>query len=248
MTAIVHVDRVVKTFGGFRAVDEASLMVEEGSIHALIGPNGAGKTTLFHLLTGFLRLTSGSIRFAGRDVAGLPPHRLSRLGIVCTFQITNLFPQLTVRESVECAVLTRLRRQNCFWRSPSRQARDEAEQVLAEVGLADVAEQRSGTLSHGDQRVLEVALAVATRPRVLLLDEPTAGMSPVETERTVTLIRRLARENALTVLLVEHDVKVVFSVSDRITVMHQGRIVKEGAPADIRKDPEVIEIYLGEPA
>jgi len=145
-------------------------------------------------------------------------------------------------------VLTRLKRQNCFWRSSSRQTRDEAAQVLAEVGLADVADQRSGTLSHGDQRVLEVALAVATRPRVLLLDEPTAGMSPLETERTVTLIRRLARENALTVLLVEHDVKVVFSVSDRITVMHQGRIVKEGAPADIRKDPEVVEIYLGEPA
>ena len=247
MTAILQASGLVKNFGGFHAVDGVDLSVEDGAIHALIGPNGAGKTTLFYLLAGFIRPSAGRIAFAGRDITGQPPNRIARAGIVCAFQITHVFPRMSVLDCVTCAVIARTRSAGRFWSGVGRAPRDEAMALLDTVGLADIAEQRAGTLSHGDQRVLEVALALATAPRVLLLDEPTAGMSPLETERTVALVRRLARERSLTVLLVEHDVNVVFSVSDTVTVLHQGRVLTEGPPATVRADPEVISVYLGEP-
>jgi branched-chain amino acid transport system ATP-binding protein len=244
---LLRAEGLMKSFGGFRAVDGVELQVAAGTVHAVIGPNGAGKTTLFNLLAGYTRPTAGHVRFESRDITGLAPDAICRRGIVCTFQITEIFPRLTVTESVECAVLARLRQQWRLWAGLGGRARDEAWELLEVVGLAGVADQRSGALSHGDKRVLEVALALATQPRLLLLDEPTAGMSPVETERTVGLVRRLARERNLTVLLVEHDVKVVFSVSDRITVMHQGRVLKEGEPDEVRRSAEVIDVYLGAP-
>ena len=245
MTAILQADELVKSFGPFNAVDGANLQIEERSIHALIGPNGAGKTTLFYLLAGYIKPTAGRVRFRGADITGLSPNAVARRGMVCAFQITHVFPRMTVAENVTCAVLARHRGQYRFWAPISAAIRREADELLHSIGLAAVAYQRAGTLSHGDQRVLEVALALATSPSMLLLDEPTAGMSPVETERTVALLRRLAQERALTVLLVEHDVNVVFTISDRVTVLHQGRVLCEGPPAEIRKDPAVIEVYLG---
>ena len=247
MPPLLHAVNLVKSFGGFRAVDGVELRVTAGTVHAVIGPNGAGKTTLFNLLAGYTKPTAGHVHFESYDITGLPPDTICRHGIVCAFQITQIFPRLTVTESVECAVLARQRQEWRWWSGLGGHARDEARELLEIVGLTSVADQRSGALSHGDKRVLEVALALATGPRLLLLDEPTAGMSPVETERTVALIRRLARERNLTVLLVEHDVRVVFSVSDRITVMHQGRILKEGPPDEVRESPEVIDVYLGAP-
>jgi branched-chain amino acid transport system ATP-binding protein len=247
MTAILQAEGLVKSFGGFNAVDGADLSVEAGAIHALIGPNGAGKTTLFYLLAGFVRPTAGRIRFSGADITGLPPHRIARAGIVCAFQITHVFPRLSVLDCVICAGIARARRAGRFWSGIGRAARQEAMTLLESVGLAELAGQRAGTLSHGDQRVLEVALALATAPRLLLLDEPTAGMSPLETERTVALVRRLARERALTVLLVEHDMNVVFAISDTVTVLHQGRVLTEGPPERVRADAEVVAVYLGAP-
>lgn len=247
MSTILQAEGLVKSFGGFRAVDGADLSIERGSIHALIGPNGAGKTTLFYLLAGYVRPTAGSIRFADKPIAGLPPHRIARRGLVCAFQITHVFPRLSVLACVECAVLARQHRERDFWGWRGPGVERAALELLEDVGMRALADQRAGTLSHGDQRVLEVALALATQPTLLLLDEPTAGMSPVETERTVALVRKLARERDLTVLLVEHDMKVVFSISDRVTVLHQGRVLREGSPEAIRSDPVVIEVYLGEP-
>jgi branched-chain amino acid transport system ATP-binding protein len=244
---ILEARSLVKSFDGFRAVDGVNLRVERGSVHALIGPNGAGKTTLFYLLSGFVHPTSGQILLGGCDIAGFPPQTIARHGLVCAFQISHLFPRLSAVANVECAVLARRGQATAFWRRIDADTRREALETLEAVGLADLAGQPAGTLSHGDQRVLEIAVTLATRPSVLLLDEPTAGMSPVETLQTVALIRRLARDRGLTVLLVEHDMSVVFSISDRVTVLHQGAVLREGRPEEIRADAAVVEVYLGEP-
>ena len=247
MTPILQTAGLSRSFGGFRAVADVDLSIAAGSIHALIGPNGAGKTTLFSLLAGFIKPTAGRIRFAGEDVAGLSPDALARRGVVCGFQITHVFKRLSVLDNLRCAVLARRRGHAAFWRIPGAAVRQEAVALAEELGLAPLLGQPAGTLSHGDQRVLEVGLALATRPRLLLLDEPTAGMSPMETTQTVDLVRRLAASRGLTVLLVEHDMKVVFAVSDRVTVLHEGRVLREGTPAEIRTDPAVVDVYLGSP-
>jgi branched-chain amino acid transport system ATP-binding protein len=234
-----------KRFDAFVAVDDVDLTVAPGTIHSVIGPNGAGKTTFFRLLTGALRPTSGTIAFGGTDITGLRPHTVARRGLSQSFQITTVFPRLTVLESVQVALLARRRRCSDFVSLQHRRVAAEARQLLGEVGLGEVADVESERLSHGDQRILEVTLALATQPRLLLLDEPTAGMSPFETERMVALVTGLARERALTVLLSEHDMDVVFGISDEVTVLHQGRVIAHGSPAEVQADERVVEVYLG---
>lgn len=244
---ILSVSHVTRLFGGFRAVDDVSFTVRTGSIHAVIGPNGAGKTTLFRLLTGVLPPSSGEVRFKGAPIGGRKPHTIARRGLAQAFQITNIFPRLTVLESIQTAIVVRRGRSLDFatFFHSSAPVRREAMELLDSVGLADSAGVEGRTLSHGDQRALEVALALATGPELLLLDEPTAGMSPYETERTVAMVQQLARDQSLTVLFSEHDTDVVFGISERITVMHRGQVIAEGPPAAIRDDPEVIAVYLG---
>jgi len=242
---LLDVRGLTKVFGGFAAVSEVDLAVRPGTIHSVIGPNGAGKTTLFRLLTGVHRPTRGSVRFDGRDIAGAAPHLVSRRGLAQSFQITNVFPRMTVFESVQVAILARHRRSWNFVSARQDKVAGEARELLGEVGLAGLGDAEAQTLSHGDQRVLEVTLALATQPRLLLLDEPTAGMSPAETGRMVSLVTGLAEARGLTVVLSEHDMDIVFGISDEVTVLHRGTVISHGPPGKVREDPQVAEVYLG---
>jgi branched-chain amino acid transport system ATP-binding protein len=242
---LLETDGLVRRFGPFTAVDGVSLRVRQGSIHAIIGPNGAGKTTLFRLLTGIVRPSSGRLVLDGEDVTGKRPHALARRGLAQSFQQTTIFPRLTALESVQAAIVARSRRDLDLITWFHRSVVSEAWEILDRVGLAEHAGTRADTLSHGDQRALDVALALATKPRLLLLDEPTAGMSATETDKTIELIAGLVETSELTVLFSEHDMDVVFGISQHITVLHQGRVVTEGTPEQIRAHDEVHAIYLG---
>jgi branched-chain amino acid transport system ATP-binding protein len=243
---MLQVDGVRKAFDGFKAVDGASLRVETGSVVAVIGPNGAGKTTLFNLITGLLRPDGGSIRFEDQEIGRLAPHEVCRRGIGRTFQIANIFPRLTVFANVQVSVLAYHRKSlNLFSPAPAL-AVDETNAILRGTGLLDKARRLAGTLSHGDQRILEIAIALGSRPKLLVLDEPTAGMSPEETAATMALIGRLGRERGLTILFCEHDMDIVFSVAQSIMVMRQGRTIVQGSPGAVRQNREVQEAYLGE--
>ena len=242
---LLDIRRLGKRFDGFAAVEDLDLTVAPGTIHSVIGPNGAGKTTLFRLLTGILRPTHGSVIFGGRDITGLRPHAVTRRGLTQSFQITNVFPRMSVTESVQIAILARQRRSWDFATAYHRRVEREALGLLDQVGLRELAGAQAQTLSHGDQRILEVTLALATQPRLLLLDEPTAGMSPFETDRMVGLVTGLARQRGLTVPLSEHDMDVVFGISDEVTVLHQGHVISHGPPAQVQGDQQVIEVYLG---
>ena len=237
-----------KHFGGVRAVDGVDLHVEEGELQAIIGPNGAGKTTLFNLLTGMLRPDSGRILFAGDELTGLPPSEIVRRGIGRSFQIINFFPNLTVYENVLVAVLSHMD----FTSKPlaslrkEKEAHEKTTMLLERVGLTASADLWGGSLSRGDQKRLEIAIALAVEPRLLLLDEPTTGMSPVETQEITGLLQRVAQEAGITIVFTEHDMEVVFSVASRITVMHQGKIIAEGRPEEVSTNPTVREAYLGE--
>ena len=246
MASILTTRGLVKAFGGFRAVDGVDLDVTEGSVHALVGPNGAGKTTLFHLLTGFHRPSAGAIDVGGRDITGLPPDKVARLGLARSFQITNLFAKLTAREHVELALAAKTPIGWRFWRSDKtlRRFSPRALELLDEVGLADLAETTSDALAYGRRRALELALALALEPRILLLDEPTAGMGAEDVDRTVELIGRV-REGR-TVVLVEHNMNVVGSLADTVTVLKHGQVLAEGPYAEIRRDPRVVAAYLGD--
>ncbi len=244
-TPVLAVRGLVKRFGGVVAIDGVDFAVAAGAFHALIGSNGAGKTTVFNLLTGALRPTAGSIRLRGRDVVGIPPHRLARRGVGRTFQINNLFPQATVRENIRVPTIARHGQQ---WRlfGRVRGLHDDAIAALAEtVGLAAQLETPAQHLAYGDQRRLELAVALAGEPTLLLLDEPTCGMAAADRLPLVRFIRDLVRARGMTAVIIEHDMDVVFSLADRITVMHRGRVLAEGAPADIRADPAVRAAYLG---
>jgi branched-chain amino acid transport system ATP-binding protein len=234
-----------KDFRGFRAVDSVDLEVAEGAVHALVGPNGAGKTTLFNLLTGFLRPTEGRIEVAGRDVTGNPPDRVARAGVARSFQITSLFDQLSLREHVELALASGGGLGWRFWRSDRLLGRHRADalELLDRVRLADAADEPAGTLPYGRKRALELALALALDPKVLLLDEPTAGMGAEDVARTVELVRQVRADR--TVVLVEHNMSVVADLADRVTVLQAGKVLVEGPYAEVREDPRVVEAYLG---
>jgi branched-chain amino acid transport system ATP-binding protein len=241
--AILRTEGLSMRFGGLAALNNVSIAVPAGEIRAIIGPNGAGKSTFFNCLTGVLSPTGGRILFAGEDITGLPPHRISQKHIARSYQITNILPRATVLENVRIAVQSRhhswslLRHHRSF-----ADVIERARAVLASVGLADKQEELASNLSHGEQRNLEIGIALATEPRLLCLDEPTAGMSVTETHATVELIRRIAAN--LTILIVEHDMDVVMGLAHTITVLHYGEVLAEGTPAVIQANPRVQEVYL----
>ena len=243
--AILSAQSLSKEFSGFRAVDGVSFDVLEGSIHALIGPNGAGKTTCFNLLTKFLQPTSGSIFYRGRDITGMQPADVARLGIVRSFQISAVFPNLKAMENVRIALQRRRGDSFDFWRSEKvlTEYDDEARGLLDSVGLLGFAETPAAELSYGRKRALEIATTLALEPEMLLLDEPMAGMTPEDIERISALIRRIARDR--TVLMVEHNLSVVADLSDTITVLARGKVLAEGDYAAVSKDARVIEAYIG---
>jgi branched-chain amino acid transport system ATP-binding protein len=245
---MLEISNISKSFGGFRAVSGVSLTVDTRQITAVIGPNGAGKSTLFNLITGHLRPDGGSVRFDGHDITGAPPYSICRMGIGRSFQRANIFPQLTVFENVQAAFLVHHGHGHDFWARGDALYRDETAALLAAVGLTGQEDTIAGTLAYGNQKQLELGLALASDPKILLLDEPTAGMSASETHETIALIERIARERGLTLLFTEHDMAVVFSIAQHIAVMHQGRIIADGAPAAVRADAEVRRVYLGERA
>ncbi len=235
-----------KSFDGFQAVGGVSLAVARGQIAAIIGPNGAGKTTFFNLITGHLRPDAGVVRLHDRDITGLAPHDVCRLGMGRSFQRTNIFPKLTVFQNVQAAFISHRGQGLRLFSRVEGMFADETYAVLQSVGLADKADIVSGFMSYGNQKQLELGIALASEPELLLLDEPTAGMSAAETRETIKLVERITRERGLTLLFTEHDMDVVFSIAHRISVLHQGRLIAEGAPADVRNDPEVRRVYLGE--
>ena len=246
-TPVLETRGLGREFGALQAVADVSLTVRPGELRAVIGPNGAGKTTLFHLISGWLAPTLGQVLFHGHDVTALAAPARCRRGVSRTFQITSIFPELSVLENVRIAVQLkaggsfRLLGGRALLEATERQARES----LGFLGLGDRAGDPASTLPHGDQRLLEIAMAVAQEPELLLLDEPTQGLSPEDTAATVAVIRQIARERRLTIMLVEHDMDVVFDLADRISVLHFGQIIAEGAPDEIRANAEVQRAYLG---
>jgi branched-chain amino acid transport system ATP-binding protein len=242
--ALLRTERLTRAFGSLLAVDRVDVTIRKGELRSIIGPNGAGKTTLFRLISGEMAPSSGRILFDGRDITGLPQHTVVRLGIAKSYQITNVFPHLTVHENVRVGVQGHAR---CFdfWSRADRltDVQGRATALLQTVGLAAKRDLLAAHLSHGEKRHLEIGIALASQPSLLLLDEPTAGMSPEETDETMGLIRELAAGR--TVILVEHKMKVVMKISDRITVLHQGQVLAEGTPEEIRANDLVQQTYLG---
>jgi len=243
---LLRIEHLSRSFGGLRAVDDVSLVVKQGDRHAIIGPNGAGKSTLFNLITGQLKPSSGKVIFDGRDIAGKPPHMTARSGIGRAFQITTIFPKLTVRQNLQYAMLAHAGYTVRPFGIANRIFSAEAQDLAEAVGLGAWADLPAGQLSHGDQRAIEIAISLALGSKLVLLDEPTAGMSAYETNRAMELVRRLATERHLTLLFCEHDMSVVFSTARTVTVMHQGRVLTEGTPEEIRRNPDVQKVYLGE--
>jgi branched-chain amino acid transport system ATP-binding protein len=244
--AILEIKSLTKTFGALTAVNAVSLAIEPGSLHSIIGPNGAGKTTLFNLLTGTFPPTSGSILYEGRDITGTPASRVAHLGLARSYQRTTVFPAFSLFDNVWVAAFaTGKSWQGLLWRNSGSysEVAERARQALADVGLIDKSHQLAREISHGEQRQLELAIALAAAPRVLLLDEPAAGLSPEETRRMVALVRQL--KGRYTIVLIEHKMNIIMSVSDRISVMHFGSLIAEGTPGEIQKNPEVRRAYLG---
>jgi branched-chain amino acid transport system ATP-binding protein len=241
---LLRTEQLTRAFGSLVAVNRVTLTVRKGELRSIIGPNGAGKTTFFRLVSGEMAPSSGRVLFREADITGLPQHRVGRLGIAKSYQITNIFPHLSVVENVRVAVQGYARSFN-FWSRADRLAGclDRAQAILSHVGLARQADRLAAHLSHGEKRHLEIGIALASDPALLLLDEPTAGMSPEETDETMVLIRDLARGR--TVVLVEHKMKLVMGISDRVTVLHQGQVLADGTPEEIRGNRLVQETYLG---
>jgi branched-chain amino acid transport system ATP-binding protein len=242
---MLQVEAVNKSFEDFMAVSGANLTVGKGEIVAVIGPNGAGKTTLFNLITGALKRDRGKIIFKGEDISELPPYEICKKGISRSYQIVNIFPRLTVFKNVQVAVLSQQRKSRKLFQPAKNMVVSETKDILESVGLLDKAHGVAGALSHGDQKILEIAIALGNEPELLILDEPTAGMSPEETSATMELIKRLAQMRGLTILFCEHDMDIVFSIAESIMVMHQGRTLIQGRPEEVRKNSFVQEAYLG---
>ncbi len=245
---LLRVENATMSFDGFVAINDVDLTVEKGQMACIIGPNGAGKSTLFNLITGHLTPTVGKVFFHDRDITGLAPHTICQLGMGRSFQRTNIFPRLSVFENVQVAVLSHARKTLNFLTPAKKLVQEETYALLEDVGMVDEAQSISGTLSYGYQKQLELGITLASEPEILLLDEPTAGMSPQETTNSIALVDRIARERGLTLLFTEHDMDVVFSVADKITVLHQGAVLAEGAPNEVKDNPDVQRIYLGEAA
>jgi branched-chain amino acid transport system ATP-binding protein len=246
MPDLLQVENLAKRFGGIVATDDLSIAIPEGQLHAVIGPNGAGKTTLIAQLSGQRTPDSGRIQFAGSDITALPMPARSALGLARSFQITSLFLDLSVLDNVALAVQAHAGHSFHFWRDARREAelRDPARAALARVGLTARENLSASALSHGEHRQLELAMALASKPRMLLLDEPMAGLGPEESARMVAMLRELKKE--LTILLVEHDMEAVFALADRITVLVYGRVIATGKPEEIRSNAQVRDAYLGE--
>jgi branched-chain amino acid transport system ATP-binding protein len=242
----LRTEGLTKYFRGFRAVDSVDLEVGTGTVHALVGPNGAGKTTLFNLLTGFITPSSGKVTVFGEDITGLQPEQVAHKGVARSFQITSLFENLTPREHIELALQSRTRQGLRFWRSEKllSRYRSEVDDLIAQVGLSPLADKPVGLLAYGQKRALEMALVLALDPKVMLLDEPTAGMGIEDVDRTIALVRRIAEGR--TVVFVDHNMHVVGSLADRVTVLQQGAVLAEGSYDDVRRDERVITAYLGE--
>lgn len=245
---MLEVRNVTKRFGSLVAVHDISMSVKAGELRAIIGPNGAGKTTFFNMISGYFAPTEGTITFDGQDVTRVPAHSRIALGMGRTFQITEIFPELTVHENVLTAaeVAAGQTLQMVPLRAEAKRAEDVAAEMLAMVGLTSKADRLVGELAHGDQRVTEIAMSLTQRPRLLLLDEPTAGMGDQETYDITALIRRLHRDSKFTIVLIEHDMRVVFHLADYITVLDQGNLLAEGSPRDIAASEAVQAAYLGE--
>jgi branched-chain amino acid transport system ATP-binding protein len=245
--ALLELDNLTKRYGGIVAVDDVTMRIEAGEVRAVIGPNGAGKTSLFHLITGVVKATEGIVRFADQDVSGLPAHVRCQRGMSRTFQLTSLFPEMSARDNTRLAAQARDAKRwmpfgggGVFLAAAQR-----GDAALERLGLSHVAERPAGLLSHGDQRLLEVAMALAQQPRLLLLDEPTQGLSVEETAQAVEVLAALFASGGLTVLLVEHDMEVVFRLSHKITVLHRGSVIADGDPDSVKADEGVQNAYLG---
>jgi branched-chain amino acid transport system ATP-binding protein len=243
---IFETKHLTKKFGGLTATSDVSLQIQEGELVSIIGPNGAGKTTLFNLLTGHIKPDEGDVYFQGKDITGLPPHVISRLGIGRSFQRLNIFPKLTTFENVQVAVFSAQRKSHNIFSLAKNMAGKETDEILESVGLLDKRDMKGALLAHGDQKRLELGIALSVHPSLLLLDEPTQGMSPQETAETTLLIQKLVKQRGLTLIFVEHDMSVVFGISDNIRVLHQGKVIFSGKPEEVRKNDEVQRIYLGE--
>jgi len=247
--ALLELENLTKEFNGLTAVDRVSMTVEEGTTHAIIGPNGAGKSTTINCVTGLLEPTEGTVTFKGEDITGAEPHAVVQKGISKSFQTASIFPEMSVMDNVRMAAFAAEHgafRFNFLRRRDSYDAVDDvAFRMLEEVNLGDVGDVPAQNLPYGDKRRLEIAIALASEPDLLFMDEPTAGMSPEETEQTVDLIEQLQEDLGLTIVLVEHDMEVIFRVADQIAVLHRGGIIADAAPEEVKGSPDVQEAYLG---
>ena len=244
--AILEVRGLKKSFGGIMAVAGVDLQVEEGRTYGIIGPNGAGKTTLFHLISGYYPSDAGRVLFKGRDVTGFSPQHLVRMGMGRSFQVTKIFPRMSVLENVQTALLFRKGEGLMLLADAANRYRTETEEILSMTGLLEKADEMAGVLAAGDRKRLELGIVLATEPDLLLLDEPTCGMSPVETSATIELIREISRRKSLTVLFTEHKMDMVFCIASHITVMNFGQVISAGEPDLIRKDKRVQQVYFGD--
>lgn len=242
---LLQTQSITKEFGKLRAVNRVSLDINKGDIHAIIGPNGAGKSTYFNLITGYHPATSGKVLFKGKEITHLPAYRRCKQGITRSFQITSIYPKFTVYESVLMALLSHRKFTLKFFSSANKFFKEKVWNILEDVELANQANTLGDSISHGDKKRLELAITLGTEPELLLLDEPTCGMSPEETESTMALIQKLSAERGITILFTEHDMSVVFGIAKRISVLHQGTLIADGSPQAVRASEEVQKVYLG---
>jgi branched-chain amino acid transport system ATP-binding protein len=241
-----RVENLKKIFGGLMAVNEVSFTLHQGEISSIIGPNGAGKTTLFNLLTGHLKPDSGAVYFKDLEITGLAPSRICRAGIGRSFQKTNIFPRLTVFDNIQVALMSWRKNTRNIFQNADRFFRNQTDEILVSLGLGDKKNRVAGLLAHGDQRLLEIGLTLGTYPELILLDEPTAGMSPEESKNTMALVQQIVRARKLSLLFIEHDMNIVFGISEKVRVMHVGSIIAEGSPQEIRANDQVQKIYLAD--